>query len=63
MEYLNAAKGPMTCNRISELSGIPLHTVRPRLTYLKRVGKVNDSGQRFHISEHNTAIAWEPVQP
>lgn len=63
LAYLqNPKMAPMTANRIAELSGIPLHTVRPRLTWLQAVGKVRDSGQRFHISEKKTAIAWEAVR-
>jgi len=57
--HLAHARGPMTANRLAELSGIPLHTVRPRCTYLQQIGRIRDSGQRFHISERSTAIAWE----
>ncbi len=52
---------PKTANKIAQLSGIPLLTVRPRLSYLRDIGKVKDSGQRARISARTTAIAWEIV--
>jgi DNA-binding IclR family transcriptional regulator len=48
----------LTANKLAELSGLPLTTVRPRLTHLAQIGKIEDSGQRIRISKRTSAILW-----
>lgn len=52
---------PATSNKLAAMSGIPLHTVRPRMTYLRQIGRVKDSGQRHRIGKNSRAICWELV--
>jgi len=53
---------PSTSNLLAKTSGIPLGTVRPRMTYLRQIGRVKDSGQRARIGKNSRAICWELVK-
>jgi len=53
-----ALGAPLTANKLAELSGLPLTTVRPRLTHLQQIGKIEDSGQRMRVSKKTSAILW-----
>jgi len=39
-------RGPMTADEVAEVLGLSILTVRPRLTELKRMGRIEDTGHR-----------------
>ena len=53
--------GPMTCDDVArKLSISPLST-RPRLTELRKLGWIKDSGKRRTLDSGKSGIVWEVV--
>lgn len=53
-----ARVGPLTADQCSVALSIDKLSIRPRLTELKALGKVIDSGQRRPNSSGKRAIVW-----
>ena len=51
--------GPATADEIAENMGRDRLSIRPRLSELRELGKVQDSGRRSANSSGKTAIVWE----
>lgn len=54
----------MTTDECAGRLGLSIHTVRPRVTELSRLGKLRDSGsRRKNTLSGKSAIVWTPVFP
>ena len=51
--------GPMTADEIAERLNLSILTVRPRLTELRAVGKLTDTGQRRKTPSGRPSIVWK----
>lgn len=52
---------PSTPEEIARDLGIDLYTVRPRVSELKRLGKIQDSGDRRMSRGGKSAIVWQAL--
>lgn len=52
------AIGPSTGDELAQSLGVPVTSVRPRITDLARLGYVEDSGERRQNAAGRSAIVW-----
>ena len=54
--------GPQTADEVAESLGETVLATRPRLTELRRLGKITDTGTRRANDSGRTAIVWRLAQ-
>jgi predicted transcriptional regulator len=55
------ANGPLTADECAAAMRCPILSIRPRLSELRELGKVEDSGERRFNSSGKRAIVWRLV--
>jgi predicted ArsR family transcriptional regulator len=55
---LQALSEPLTADEVAERLGVSILAIRPRVTELAKLGKVEDSGTRRKNSSGRPAIVW-----
>jgi len=53
------SEGPMTADEVADFVGESLLTIRPRMTELKRLGLLRDTGARRANASGRQAVVWE----